>query len=428
MKTKENLVNKTQEEMKAAIRMHLEQPKQLESLYQGNKELFKQTFTLLYPNIQEKLSAQIWAERLLYDKGEIAFGNHREWVFILIAVFIAGLLAKIPDFAGINPDYFFPRNVAFIVLPFITAFFAWKRQVQPLPIVIVGAIIVAGALYINLLPNNPQSDTLLLSCIHLPLFLWALLGFSFVGGSLKAIAQRLDFLKFNGDLLLMGAVMMASCMVLTGITFGLFGLIGVQIEEFFSKYIVVFGLPAVPMVATYIVYQNPQLVNKVSPTIAKLFTPIVLLVVSAYLVAILITGKDPYNDRNFLMIFNVLLMGVMGIILFSVAENSKNTGGKIANGLLFSLSLVTIVLNGIALSAIVFRISEWGTTPNRIAVLGSNVLILIHLLVVAYGLFKTLRNQEVATQVELKIVAYLPVYVIWTMVVVFIFPLIFNFQ
>lgn len=428
MKTSENQVNTTLEEMKASIRMQLEQPKQVETLYQANKSLFKQAFSQLYPEVKEKLIAQIWAERLNYEKGEITFGNRSEWIFIIMAIFIAGLLAKIPDFTGLNPDYFFPRNVAFLVLPFIIAFFAWKRQLALPQLAVLGAVIASSAIYMNFLPDNPKSDTLLLSCIHLPLFLWALWGFTFAGFSFKAIAQRLEFLKFNGELLVMGAVMMASCMALTGISFGLFGLIGVQIDVFFSKYIVVFGLPAVPMVASYIVYRNPQLVNKVSPIIAKLFTPIVLVVLSAYLVAILVTGKDPYNDRNFLLIFNVLLMGVMAIILFSVAENAKNPAGKIANGLVFALSLVTIVLNSIALSAILFRIAEWGITPNRLAVLGSNVLILVHLVIVAYGLFKTLRNQQEAREVELKIAAYLPVYVVWTVVVVFIFPMIFNFQ
>ncbi|MEX2568811.1 MAG: hypothetical protein WD431_22910, partial [Cyclobacteriaceae bacterium] len=37
---------------------------------------------------------------------------------------------------------------------------------------------------------------------------------------------------------------------------------------------------------------------------------------------------------------------------------------------LLLLSAVTIIVNGITLSAILFRISEWGITPNRAAVLG----------------------------------------------------------
>ena len=76
----------------------------------------------------------------------------------------------------------------------------------------------------------------------------------------------------------------------------------------------------------------------------------------------------------------------MAIVFFSIAETQKNPESKISSLLLFALSIVTVIVNGIALSAIVFRISEWGITPNRLAVLGGNILMLINLHVVTYGL------------------------------------------
>jgi hypothetical protein len=114
--------------------------------------------------------------------------------------------------------------------------------------------------------------------------------------------------------------------------------------------------------------------------------------------------------------------------VFSVAETSKNTGNKFGILLLLALSIVTIIVNGIALSAILFRITEWGITPNRLAVLGGNVLILIHLLIVAYRLFKALRDDQALEDVEKSIAFFLPVYSAWTLLVAFGFPLLFNFK
>jgi hypothetical protein len=88
------------------------------------------------------------------------------------------------------------------------------------------------------------------------------------------------------------------------------------------------------------------------------------------------------------LIFNALLIGVMAIIFFSVAETSTTTKGRTEIFVLLLLSIVTIIVNGIALSAILFRIAEWGVTPNRAAVLGSNFLILINLLLVTGQLYK----------------------------------------
>jgi hypothetical protein len=289
------------------------------------------------------------------------------------------------------------------------------------------AILIA-VIYINVLPDNSKSDTLILSCIHLPLFLWALLGYTFVGDSLRSYNKRLDFLRYNGDLVVMTTIILIAGAILTGITIGLFSLIKVHIQEFYFQYIVVWGLAASPIVGTYLVQTNPQLVNRVSPIIAKVFTPLVLTTLVIYLIAVIGTGKDPYNDRDFLMIFNMLLIGVMAIILFSIAETSKHSDNKVGTTLLLGLSMVTIIVNGIALSAILFRISEWGITPNRLAVLGGNILILTNLIMVTYRLFKMIRDRNEIENVEKSIATFLPIYSLWTMIVTFIFPLIFNFK
>src|SRR5690606_32765351 len=117
----------------------------------------------------------------------------------------------------------------------------------------------------NALPDNPQSDTLVLSSIHLVLFLWSLLGFAFVGQIQNNDEKRLGFLKYNGDLLVMTALMLISGGILSAITNGLFSVIGFNIEEFYFRNIVVVGLPAVPIAGTYLIRSNPNLVGKVSP-------------------------------------------------------------------------------------------------------------------------------------------------------------------
>jgi NADH:ubiquinone oxidoreductase subunit K len=92
------------------------------------------------------------------------------------------------------------------------------------------------------------------------------------------------------------------------------------------------------------------------------------------------------------------------------------------------LSVVTIIVNGIALSAILFRISEWGMTPNRAAVLGGNVLILVNLLLVTLQLYKVLSKKANISAVGNAIAFYLPVYCVWATIVTFLFPFLFGFK
>jgi hypothetical protein len=70
-----------------------------------------------------------------------------------------------------------------------------------------------------------------------------------------------------------------------------------------------------------------------------------------------------------------MLIGVMGIIVFSISETSINRRQKFNELVLFILSIITLIIDLVALSAIFYRLSEYGVTPNRLAVLGSNILI-----------------------------------------------------
>lgn len=314
--------------MKLQIKDSLDNPTELEKMYRNDKAAFKRAFDVVYPEIRETATAQVWNARLNHGIGEISWGTGRETAFVLALCLVAGLAAKIPDLAAINPEYFYPRNIAFVVFPALAAYFAWKHEVRTKAIAAISAAFVFSAAYINLLPDNAQSDTLVLACIHLPLFLWAVLGFAFAGGQPGSSHRRLDFLRYNADLLVMTTVMGIAGTLLTGITFGLFGVLGIRLEEFYFRHIAVWGLAAAPVVATYLVRTNPQLVGRVSPVIARIFTPLVLAMLVVYLAALVFTGKNPYNDREFLLVFNLLLAGVMSIIFFPYPKPGRMRAAK----------------------------------------------------------------------------------------------------
>jgi hypothetical protein len=413
--------------MKEEIRYHLQNPVQLEKLYRNNKLQFQQSFNTIYPELRGITIADFWNERLNYQNREIIRGSGKELLFVILAALIAGFIAKLPAIFNISEDFFYPRNIGFIIIPFLMAYFSWKHQLPAGKIIFIAVATLAGLVFINSIPDMNQSDTSILSCIHLVLFLWCLVGFAFAGNWRHGEEKRLDFLKYNGDLLVITALILIAGGILTAITLGLFSLIGFQIEQFYFENIVLFALPAAPIIGTYLIRNNPQLVGKVSPVIATIFCPLVLIMLVIYLGAIIYSGKDPYNDRDFLMIFNVLLIGVMGIIFFSFSESDKTkTATEI--WILFLLSAITIIVNGIAISAILFRITEWGITPNRAAILGVNVLILVHLFLVTTKLFRLVQGKNNIATVGKSIASFLPIYFIWTILVTFIFPLLFGFK
>jgi hypothetical protein len=93
-----------------------------------------------------------------------------------------------------------------------------------------------------------------------------------------------------------------------------------------------------------------------------------------------------------------------------------------------ALAVLAFIDNAVALSAISFRLVEFGFTPNRLAVLGSNALILVNLFGVCRQLFRWVRDQADLQDVEASMTRFLPIYAIWAALVSFIFPFVFSFQ
>ena len=190
--------------------------------------------------------------------------------------------------------------------------------------------------------------------------------------------------------------------------------------------VVFIGLVSAPIIATFIINNYPTLTRKIAPVIANIFSPLVLLTLITYLIAIAVSGKDPYTDRNFLLIFNMMLIGVMGIIVFSISETSIHHKQKFNNMILLILSIITLIIDLIALSAIFYRLGEYGVTPNRLAILGSNILIFFNLILIMIDLYKINFKKAEITKVGLTISKYLPVYLIWILIVIFGFPVLFG--
>jgi hypothetical protein len=414
--------------MQEEILLNMENPRQLEKLYRSNQPTFKSAFNALYPQLRDNPLAEGWYQRLNYNYEDLFWGTPRERIFVVGASLLAAFLAKLPEMLSLNKEFFYTRNGGFIIFPLLIAYFGWKNNISRRTGAWLAGFILIAIVFINSLPQGRPDDTLNLSCIHLPLWLWSLLGFTFGGGNLKRGVNWLGFLRYNGELAVMTALLLIAGGLTTGLTIGLFQLIGWNIKDAYFNYVVICGLAAVPIVGTFLTQAQPGLVNKVAPVIANLFSPVALIMLVVYLAATLFAGKDPYHDREFLLLFNVLLIGVMALIFFSVAETTPTSKSRTQILILFLLSVVTILVNGIALSAVLFRIAEGGITPNRAAVLGANVLIISHLLYVGVRLFGALIRKSDLSLVGKSMAFFLPIYSVWSGVVTFLFPLLFGFK
>lgn len=414
--------------MKNSIIDHIHNPEFLETAFRKDSAAFKQAFVEAYPTVKDELLAKAWYERLNYKQSDISWGIKNEWKVIALLAILVAFIALVPNFIAVEQDVFYAKNVGFIVFPALMVYFVWKQH-QPLNKLIAPLVIsLISALYINLLPAPLKSDSVSQAFFHLPLFLWVIFGYIYIGGDITATGKKINFLRFNGDLLVLSGLMLIAGGLFTAITINLFEVLKVNITTIYFNYFVAIGLSIIPLFAAYLIENNGHIVQKVSPVIARIFTPIVTITLFIYLVTIFFTGTYPTANRDYLLLFNVLLIAVMALILFSLSEVAKHAQQKSNQIILWVLSVLAIIVNGIALGSILYRINDFGFTPNRLAVLGGDILILVNLLLVSFNLFKVAKGRVEVEKVESSIALFLPLYFVWTAFVTFGFPILFQYK
>ena len=353
------------------------------------------------------------------------WGHPKHWIVLLLCVSMAGLVIKLPDLIGWPIDSYLQKNIGLALFPWLVILFATLKTTTIKSLMRVLLTFLAATVFVNGLGPIMSDDVLFLIAIHLPILYWVLYGLMYLGHNWRMPRERLNFLRHNGDLLVLSTVLGMAGLLTMLMTFALYELIGIQITEAHVTNIITWGAPAVPLTATFLLILNPELVKHISPLVAKIFTPLVLFILSTFTLGLFLTQHTAYQDRQVLLVLNVVLIAVMALILFSISTLNQSRTTRLQMGLLFSLSAISLLDNTIALSSVVWRLLEMGLSPNRIAVFGANVLIWIHLFKVTLALWQTWRKVETKDMVERVIAEYLPVYALWCCVVCFVFPWLF---
>jgi hypothetical protein len=276
-----------------------------------------------------------------------------------------------------------------------------------------------------MLPLN-YKDSIILTYLHLPIFLWGLTGLAYTGNEYSKSSTRLAYLKFNLEFCILYASMAISGMLLAALTMQLFNFVGLDIEDFYFRNVILFGAAALAIVTSYLVSSNLKLAKNITPYIAKIFSPLILATLLVYLLTVIWIGKNPFLDRNFLIAFNGILLGVLAITIFSITESDTDEKKNISDYINFALIVLALIIDSVALSAIVFRLSSYGITPNRLAVLGVNILIWANLIWIMLSYLRFLQNKTGPSAIQDAVTKYLPIYGLWAAFVAFTFPLIFK--
>ena len=384
-------------------------------------------------------SERLWKQLVVdqSDSGEPQGSMRTDAIVAFSLAVVAAALIKLPVLFGIDPERnpgFYVHNVPLLVLPLLAGYFAWKRRLDAQILRWLALSFVAAGLFANIYPwasvRSTEvffSSTERLSVLHLPIALWFGVGIAYAGARWRQVAGRMDFIRFTGELFIYYVLIALGGGVFTGFTLMIFEAIGIKAEPFVQLWLLPCGAAGAVLVGSWLVEGKQSVIENMAPVLTRLFTPLFAAMLVTFLGAMLWTGRGVSIQREVLIGFDLLLALVLGLLLYSISARDPRKPPDAFDVVQVVLVISALLADAVALWAIAARISEFGFSPNRVAALGENAILLVNLAWSAVLYIRFLRKRASFSALERWQTNYLPVYVVWAAIVVTAFPPLFGY-
>lgn len=373
-------------------------------------------------------SERLWKQLVLVpeDAEDAGVPPWRELGIVLALAVGAGVAVK-AGIAWFGEEAVLARNLGLLVLPFLAGYFAWKRRLTAR--VLAGLLVPFAvlAVVLNVYPFVPGGSTELLAVLHAPVVLWLLAGVAYMGGRWRSDGRRMDFVRFTGELVIYYTLLALGGAVLVGLTFGALQVVGIDLEPVLEDWILPFAVPGALVVAAWLVEAKQNVVENIAPVLTRVFTPLTIIMLLALLAVLTAAGGLVDVDRGLLILMDAILVLVLALLLYSISARDPLEPPGLFDGLQLVLVVAALAVDAVMLTAMLTRIAEFGSSPNKIAALGLNLLLLVHLVRAGWLSAGCLRGRRPFAELERWQTRYLPVYGVWAAIVVVVFPLVFAF-
>jgi len=375
-------------------------------------------------------SGRLWKQLVLSGDDEsarVASGWLEAFVFATgaaVAIQVARLAAGFPD----EEPNWLARNATLFVLPFLAAYFARRRQLDPRQWLVTATPFVLAALVVNVYPWGVDSDTEALVILSLPVALWFVASYPYMGGTIRSHERRMDFVRFTGEWFIYYVLIALGGGVLMGLTAAILEPAGVDVEEI-AAWVLPSGAAGAVVVAAWLVESKQRVVENMAPVLTMLFTPLFAVMLTCAAVVYAVTGLGGAFDRELVSVLDALLVVVLALVLYGMSAREPSTSSPgWMDGIQLVAVLSALVLDLMVLGAMIARIGDVGFTPNRTAVLGLNLVLLVNLAGAAWLSARFLTRRSTLHRLERWQTTYLPVFALFAASVVVVLPPLFAFE
>ncbi len=309
--------------------------------------------------------------------------------------------------------------------------------------VLAGVVLLAAGAYVLVFypraGSRPfQEQYLTLMMAHLPLLSWAAVGAILVFGRGDP-ANRFAFLIKSLEVFILGGLFVIAGGLFTGITVGLFTALGVDFPPLVWRLFSAGGGGLIPVMAVATAY-NPRVAPSeqefsegLSRTIAvlmRILLPLTLLVLVVYLAFIPFSFRAPFENRDVLIIYNGMLFAVVALLAGATPVTEAGASAQLGRWLrrgIVAVAALALLVSLYALSAIVYRTMLDRITPNRLAMVGWNVINIGLLLALLWSQLRADSERWVAGVYKAYSFGTVT-YVAWTLAMIIVLPWLFGIR
>lgn len=368
-------------------------------------------------------SDRLWKQLVVGDGAEVR--GRRDLVMALGCAVGAALSLRLC--LGLLDDQRLLLNGPLAVLSFLGLYWAIQRRVGARVGAAMAGCLAAVAVPLNVYPFEDRGSTVALAALHAPVLLWLAIGAGYVRGRWRSSAQRMDFLRFTGEWAVYYALLALGGGVLMALTVLVFTAIGIDVEVAVAEWILPMGAAGAVVVAAWLVEAKQSVIENIAPVLTRVFSPLTVLLLIAVLIAFGLGGGFVEVDRDLLIAMTAILLLVVGLWLYAVSARDAGAAPGLFDAVLLALIGSALAVDALVLSSMLARIAEFGTSPNKVAALGLNLVLLVNLAWSAWLSLEFLRGRRPFSALERWQTDYLPVYAIWAGVVALGLPVMFGF-
>ena len=337
---------------------------------------------------------------------------------------VARLVAGFPD----EQAQWFFRNFSLFVLPFLAVYLARRRELVARGWIMTAAPFAIFALIVNVYPWDSASATETLVIAHLPVVLWFAIAIPYVGSEIFSHDRRMDFVRFTGEWAIYYVLIALGGGVLLGLTALILEPIDPDLGEQVIEWVLPSGAAGAVIVAAWLVESKQHVVENMAPVLTMLFTPLFAVMLPVAAVSYAVSGAFGDFDRELLSVFDALMVVVLALVLYAISAREPSRPPGMMDRVQLLAVGSALVLDLMVLGAMLVRIGDLGFTPNRVAAIGLNLVLLVNLAGAAWLSTRFITGRVAFHRLERWQTSYLPVFAGWAAAVVVLLPLLFGFE